>query len=270
LPAVNTAAGIATGYRGQMRLRDGTRVWVCGASSGIGAALVRELAARGCRVAASARRADRLDELAGGARGEVVPIQADVTDREAMLAAGEEVRRRFGAVDLAVLNAAYWGQFSVEAWDTDCFRRHFETNVIGMAHGVEAVLADMRRRRSGAIAGMSSLAGYRGLPRSEAYGATKAAEINMLESLRIDLRPYGIAVHTICPGFVRTELTAKNTFRMPLIIEADDAARRIVRGLERGRAEIAFPLPMVLLMKTARMVPVRLWAEAFRLAPRRS
>jgi len=253
-----------------VRLRDGARVWVCGASSGIGAALVHELAARGCRVAASARRADRLAELAGSARGEVVPLTVDVTDRAAMMAAEEEIRDRFGAIDLAVLNAAYWGQFSVDAWDTDVIRRHFETNVIGMAHGVEAVLADMRRRRGGAIAGMASLAGYRGLPRSEAYGATKAAEINMLESLRIDLRPSGIAVHTICPGFVRTDLTARNTFRMPFMLEADDAARRIVHGLERGRAEIVFPLPMLLLMKTAKVVPVRLWAEAFRLVPPRA
>jgi short-subunit dehydrogenase len=253
-----------------VRLRDGARAWVCGASSGIGAALAHELAARGCRVAASARRADRLDELAGSARGEVVPLAVDVTDRDAMMAAEEEIRGRFGAIDLAVLNAAYWGRFSVDAWDTEVIRRHFDTNVIGMAHGVEAVLADMRRRRSGAIAGMASLAGCRGLPRSEAYGATKAAEINMLESLRIDLRPSGIAVHTICPGFVRTDLTARNAFRMPFLLEADDAARRIVRGLERGRAEIAFPLPMLLLMKTARIVPVRLWAEAFRLAPPRT
>jgi len=138
-----------------------------------------------------------------------------------------------------------------------------------MAHGVEAVLADVRRRRRGAIAGMASLAGYRGLPRSEAYGATKAAEINMLESLRIGLRPHGIAVHAICPGFVRTDLTAKNTFRMPFMLEADDAARRIARGLERGRSEIVFPLPMLLLMKAAKVVPVRLWTEAFRLVPAR-
>jgi short-subunit dehydrogenase len=148
-------------------------------------------------------------------------------------------------------------------------RRHFDTNVLGMVHGVEAVLADMRRRRSGAIAGMASLAGYRGLPRSEAYGATKAAEINMLESLRIDLRPLGISVHTICPGFVRTDLTAKNTFPMPFMIEPDDAARRIVRGIERGKAEIVFPLQMLALMKIAKVVPVRLWAEAFRLVPQR-
>ena len=97
-----------------MRLRDGARVWVCGASSGIGAALALELAARGCRVAASARRADRLDELAGSARGEMVPLTVDVTDRDAMMAAEAEIRGRFGAIDLAVLNAAYWGQFSVD------------------------------------------------------------------------------------------------------------------------------------------------------------
>ena len=212
--AVLSPAGTA------VRLRDGARVWVTGASSGIGAALVRELAGRGCRVAASARRAEKLDELAAGAPGEVMAVPADVTDRDAMMAAAEAVRERFGAIDLVVLNAAYWGQFTVESWDTDVIRRHFDTNVIGMAHGVEAVLADMRRRRSGAIAGMASLAGYRGLPRSEAYGATKAAEINMLESLRIDLRPLGISVHTVCPGFVRTDLTAKNTFPMPFMLES--------------------------------------------------
>ena len=247
-----------------MKLRDGARVWVTGASSGIGAALVHELAARGCRVAASARRAEKLQELAAAAPGEVIAVPADVTDREAMMAAAEAVRERFGAIDLAILNAANWDQFSVESWDTDVIRRHFDTNVLGMVHGIEAVLADMRRRRSGAIAGMASVAGYRGLPRSEAYGATKAAEINMLESLRIDLRPLGIAVHTICPGFVRTDLTAKNTFPMPFMLEPDDAARRIVRGIEKGKAEVVFPLPMLVLMKTARIVPVRLWAEAFR------
>jgi short-subunit dehydrogenase len=248
-----------------VKLRDGSRVWVTGASSGIGAALVRELAGRGCRVAASARRTELLQELAATAPGEVMPVPADVTDRDSMLAAAESIRARFGAIDLVVLNAAYWGQFKVETWDTEVIRRHFDTNVIGLAHGVEAVLADMRRRRSGAIAGMASLAGYRGLPRSEAYGATKAAEINMLESLRIDLRPLGISVHTVCPGFVRTDLTAKNTFPMPFMLEPSDAARRIVSGLEKGKAEIAFPLPMVAAMKVAKVVPVRLWAEAFRL-----
>jgi short-subunit dehydrogenase len=252
-----------------VRLEPGSRVWVTGASSGIGAALVAELARRGCRVAASARRAEKLEELAAAAGGGVLPVPADVTDREGMLAAAEHIRERFGAIDLAVLNAAYWGQFRVETWDTDVIRRHFDTNVLGMVHGVEAVLPDMRRRRFGAIAGMASLAGYRGFPRSEAYGATKAAEINMLESLRIDLHRFGISVHTICPGFVRTDLTAKNTFRMPFMLDPDEAARRIVHGIERGKAEVAFPLPMLVMMKAARVVPVRVWASAFRRVPQR-
>src|SRR5690349_12806463 len=123
-----------------MRLRDGTSVWITGASSGIGAALVRELAGRGCRVAASARRAGKLEELAAAAGGEVLPVPADVTDRDAMLAAAEAVRAHHGAIDLVILNAANWDQFDVETWDTDVIRRHFDTNVLGMVHGVEAVL----------------------------------------------------------------------------------------------------------------------------------
>jgi short-subunit dehydrogenase len=124
------------------------------------------------------------------------------------------------------------------------------------------VLPGMRRRRAGTIVGLASVAGYRGLPRSEGYGATKAAQIHMLESLRIDLRPHGVEVITVCPGFVRTELTAKNSFPMPFMLEPQDAARRICRGIEKGKAEIVFPLPMMLGMKAVRLVPVRPYAWA--------
>ncbi|HET7172092.1 MAG TPA: SDR family NAD(P)-dependent oxidoreductase [Gaiellales bacterium] len=241
-----------------MRL-GGRRVWVTGASSGIGAALVTELVRRGCTVAASARRADRLEAL--GRR--VLPVPLDVTDREAVIAAERHIRAELGGLDVAVLNAAYWQQFSVDAWDADVMRRHFETNVLGLAHGVEAVLPEMRRRRQGTIVGMASVAGYRGFPRSEAYGATKAAEINMLEALRIDLRPLGITVQTVCPGFVRTDLTAKNAFPMPFMLEPDDAARRICRGIEKEKAEIVFPFPMMVAMKALRFVPVRVYTGAF-------
>jgi short-subunit dehydrogenase len=123
----------------------------------------------------------------------------------------------------------------------------------------------MRRRRAGTIAGMASVAGYRGLPQSEAYGASKAAQINFLESLRIDLRSSGVGVVTICPGFVRTGLTGRNSFPMPFMLEPDDAARQICDGLERGKAEIVFPLPMMLAMKAVRLVPVRTYAWAFTL-----
>ena len=245
-----------------MRLA-GQRVWVTGASKGIGRALATELARGGCRVAASARDLDQLDRLAAEQQG-VVPVAVDVTDRDAVLAAAARVERELGGIDVAVLNAGYWRQMDVAAWDTDSFRRHVDTNLMGMVHGVEAVLPGMRRRQAGVIVGVASLAGVRGLPRSEAYGATKAAQINLLESLRLDLQPLGIRVQTVCPGFVRTGLTADNAFRMPFMIEPDEAARRIVRGIKRESAEIAFPLPMAVGMRLARAVPAGAYAAVWR------
>jgi short-subunit dehydrogenase len=158
-----------------------------------------------------------------------------------------------------------WQQVDVDAFDSEVFRRHMETNLMGMVHGIEAVLPCMRKRRSGTIAGVASVAGYRGFPQSEAYGATKAAQINLLEALRIDLQSLGINVVTVCPGFVRTEATAVNAFPMPFMIDAPDAARRICDGLARGKAEIVFPPAMMLSMKALRLVPVRAYTWAFSL-----
>ena len=234
----------------------GAVVWITGASSGIGEALARELTGRGARVAITARRGDRLDEIAGD---RMLAVPADVTDLDAMRAAAARVEQELGPIDLAVLNAGTWKQMDVTAWDTELFRRHVETNLMGMVHGIDAVLPGMRRRRGGVIAGVSSVAGYRGWPSSEAYGSTKAAEINLLESLRIDLLPLDIKVLTVCPGFVRSDLTAENTFRMPFLMDPPDAAARIADGIAREKAEIVFPLPMMLLMKATRLVPVRPW-----------
>lgn len=247
-----------------MRL-SGTVAWVTGASAGIGAALVHELCRRGAAVAATARRADALEALAAAAPGTVLPVPADVTDLAAMRAAEERIRDELGPIDLAVLNAGLWEQVDVRAFDSEVIRKHMDTNVMGMVHGVEAVLTDMRRRRAGTIAGMASVAGYRGLPQAEGYGPSKAAQINLLESLRIDLRSSGLRVVTICPGFVRTRLTGRNSFPMPFMLEPDDAARRICDGLEQGRPEIVFPLSMMLAMKAVRLVPVRTYAWAYSL-----
>ena len=235
----------------------GAVVWITGASSGIGESLARELAGRGARVAITARRGDRLDAIAGD---RMLSVPADVTDLDAMRAAAARVEEELGPIDLAVLNAGTWRQMDVTAWDTELFRLHVETNLMGMVHGIDAVLPGMRRRRGGVIAGVSSVAGYRGWPSSEAYGSTKAAEINLLESLRIDLLPLGIRVLTVCPGFVRSDLTSQNTFRMPFLMEPPDAAARIADGIAREKAELVFPLPMMLLMKATRLVPVRPWA----------
>ncbi|MBA2552760.1 MAG: SDR family NAD(P)-dependent oxidoreductase [Geodermatophilaceae bacterium] len=244
----------------------GSRIWVTGASSGIGAALARELEERGAQVAISARRKDKLDEVADG-RMHVVPV--DVTDKEAMLAAAASIRAEFGGIDVVVLNAGAWDQVRVDRWDSEVFRRHFEVNLMGLVHGVEAVLPAMLDAHAGMIVGIASVAGYRGLPNSEAYGATKAAQINLLESLRVDLRRRGVKVQTVCPGFVKTEMTERNSFPMPFIIPAERAARYIADGIAKEKAEVVFPLPMMLMMKTARLLPVAAWGALLARAARR-
>jgi NAD(P)-dependent dehydrogenase (short-subunit alcohol dehydrogenase family) len=235
---------------------NGKVAWVVGASSGIGAAVARELLRRGAIVAISARRKEQLREVAGG---DMLVLPADVTDSAAVAAAAARVRQELGPVDLAVLSAGYWKQMDSADWDTSVFDQHVRVNLTGMSNAIAAVLPGMLRRRSGTIAGIASVAGYRGLAGAEAYGATKAAQINLLEALRVHVARTGVHVTTICPGFVRTDLTAGNRFPMPFIIDAGQAARSICDGLERDRTEIVFPTPMALLMKTARLVPVRAW-----------
>jgi NAD(P)-dependent dehydrogenase (short-subunit alcohol dehydrogenase family) len=235
---------------------NGKVAWVIGASSGIGAAVARELASRGGTVAISARRDEQLREVAGG---HMLVVPLDITDAASAAAAAERIREELGPIDVAVLSAGYWKQMDPAAWDTEVFDQHVRVNLTGMSNSIAAVLPGMLRRRHGVIAGIASVAGYRGLAGAEAYGATKAAQINLLESLRVHVARTGVHVTTICPGFVRTDLTAANPFPMPFIIDADAAARSICDGLERERTEIVFPKRMALLMKTARLVPARAW-----------
>jgi short-subunit dehydrogenase len=234
----------------------GARIWVTGASTGIGAALARELADRGARVAISARRADALAEVAGD-RMVVVPV--DVTDRAATVAAGATVREALGGLDVAVLNAGTWSRFHVEPWDSSLFADHLQVNLMGAVHTLEAVVPQMLAAGRGRIVGTASVAGYRGLPGSEAYGAGKAALLNLLEALRGSLGPRGVVVQTVSPGFVRTPMTDRNRFPMPFLMEPDDAARAIADGIARDKAEIVFPFPMMVTMKAARLVPARAW-----------
>lgn len=236
----------------------GARTWVVGASSGIGAALASELADRGDRLAISGRRRDRLEQLAG-ARMQVQPC--DATDRAAVQSAAAAVTDVLGGIDVAVYSAGTWRQMDVDHWDPAVIREHFEVHVLGLANLIEAVLPGMLARGSGTIVGVSSVAGYRGLPRAEAYSSAKAGQQLLLESLRADLAPRGLRVVTVCPGFVRTEMTEGNVFPMPWLMEADDAARRIADGLAHGKPEIVFPVPMMVAMKLARLVPVRAWGR---------
>ena len=235
----------------------GKVVWVIGASSGIGAAVAEELVSRGAKVAISARRGDQLKEVA---RDRMLVVPVDVTDASEVSDAHDRVTLELGHVDVAVLCAGYWQQFDPTDWDTDVFDRHVAVNFSGMSNCIAAVLPAMLDRKSGVIAGVASVAGYRGLPGAEAYGATKAAQINMLEALRAHVRRRGVHVTTICPGFVRTDMTDTNNFPMPFMVEPEDAAQAICDGLEKDRVEVIFPVPMALLMKAARYVPVRLWS----------
>ncbi len=234
----------------------GTVAWVVGASSGIGAAVARELARRGCAVAISARRGEQLRDVSGG---QMLVVPLDVTDAASVATAAARVTEELGPIDLAVLSAGYWKQMDPAHWDTAVFDEHLRVNLTGMSNSIAAVLPGMLRRHHGVIAGIASVAGYRGLAGAEAYGATKAAQINLLESLRIHVARTGVHVTTICPGFVRTDLTAGNPFPMPFIIDAGQAAQSICDGLERDHAEIVFPTRMALLMKAARLVPARAW-----------
>ncbi len=234
----------------------GQRVWVIGASSGIGAAVAGELVRRGSLVAVSARRQQELERVAAD---RMAIATLDVADARSVMSAANTVEAALGSIDSIIIAAGYWQRMDARAFDREEFVRHIEANVIGMANCIDAVLPRMLARGSGTIVGISSVAGYRGLAGAQGYGASKAAQLNLLESLRVGLRGTGVSVQTISPGFVETPMTEGNTFPMPFIISADRAARAIVRGIARGRAEVVFPLPMAVSMKAARLVPQQWW-----------
>lgn len=242
----------------------GSIAWITGGSSGIGAALARELSRRGAAVAVTARRAELLEQVAASAPGRVRTAPADVREPGALRDAVAGVEADLGPIDLAVLNAGIWEQVDVRRWDSALIRDHIESNYMGMVNSLDAVLPRMLERGRGTIVGVASVAGYRGYTRAEAYGPSKAAEINLLESLRIDLAPLGVDVQLVNPGFVRTPLTEANDFPMPFMIEAPDAARRIADAVEAGKAEAVFPLPYRVGMKLVRVVPIRLYTAVSR------
>ena len=239
------------------------RAIITGASSGIGAALAHELARRGWTLGLLARRADLLDALVRELAAMAVALPCDVTDAAAVREAvrhGEEVLG--GPFDLAVANAgigipSHAAKFNLA--DAELMTR---VNIIGMFHLFDAVIPSMIARRSGRFAGVASIAGLRGLPASSVYSATKAAMQAFLESSRVDLIPYGVGVTIVNPGFVNTSMTDKNRYKMPFLMTAEEAARIVADGLERGARVVEFPRPMSLLMRMARLIPDAVWDRA--------
>lgn len=237
-------------------------VWITGASSGIGRSLARRLAQDGHQIAASARSEQPLQALAEEARetaGDIHPFPLDVADQAATRAVTEEISKTLGPIDLAVLNAGTHHPVNAESFKAEEFARLVDVNLLGVAHCLEPLLAAMIERRKGQIAIVASVAGYRGLPTSAYYGATKAALINLAESLKFDLDRLGVKLQLVDPGFVKTPLTDKNPFDMPFLIDPDTAADRMVTGFESSGFEIIFPRRFVFLMKALRCLPYRFY-----------
>jgi NAD(P)-dependent dehydrogenase (short-subunit alcohol dehydrogenase family) len=246
----------------------GWRVWLSGASSGLGEALARELAARGCRMALFARRRERLEALQGalaalraaeGAGTDVLVQPGDVRDRVRVGEAIREAEARFGGLDVVILNAGIGDSLFPDRFSAELVERIMATNFLGAVYGIEAALPGMLARRAGKIVGISSIGAVRGFPLSASYCASKAALTTFLESLRLDLRGSGVGIVTVSPGFIKTPLTDRNRFPMPFLQPAERAARLIVRGIERGKREVHFPLRLTVPMKIVRCLPGSLY-----------
>ena len=232
------------------------RVWVIGASTGIGAATAKLLLDAGARVALSARSADKLREVAGGHANAIVePL--DFTHAAQVTAAWDRIRAQWGGVDLVLVVAGTHKE--MRAWDLNeaDARALFEVNLHAVVNTTAAVVPGLLAQGHGAIGIVASVAGYRGLPKALIYGASKAAVINFTEALYLDLNPKGLGVFLIMPGFVKTPLTDGNDFNMPHLISAEEAAREIDAGLRAGDFEIHFPRAFTRKLKFLRLLPYR-------------
>jgi NADP-dependent 3-hydroxy acid dehydrogenase YdfG len=208
----------------------------------------------------SARTAEDLESLsADGPAGRIHPYPLDVTDEALTERTIEVIEAELGPIDLAVLNAGTHIPVTVDNFAVEPFRRLVETNLMGTVNGLANLIPRFVARRRGHIAVVGSVAGYRGLPTSAAYGATKAGLINMCEALKPDLERHGVRLSLVNPGFVETPLTDKNDFPMPFLIPVEEAVAHIVRGLNSSAFETAFPRRFVCVMKLLRILPDRLF-----------
>jgi NAD(P)-dependent dehydrogenase (short-subunit alcohol dehydrogenase family) len=246
-------------------------VFVTGASSGIGAALARHYLARGARVGLLARRGDALATMAADYPAErVATYSVDVCDPDATRAAGTAFVQRFGTPDIVIASAGVSrGTLTDRPEDLAAFRAVLDTNVLGLVHTFHPFVQPMRDAGSGVLAGIASIAGFRGLPGAGAYSASKAAAIAYLESLRVELAGSGVTVVTVCPGYVATPMTAGNPYRMPFLVPADRAARLIARAIDARRRFYVLPWPMTLVGGVLRCLPRPLYDAAFARAPRK-
>lgn len=242
---------MANSYRDQV-------VWIIGASSGIGSALAQKLSSRGATLALSARRKEELEKLRSDLGTQHKVFVLDTTDAEATLRTAQAIRTAFGRIDRIIFLAAAYVPMRIDALDLSVAKDIVDINLIGAFNLVHAVLPILKDQQSkGQIALCGSVAGYMGLPGGQPYSATKAAIINLAESLHAECKG-AIDIKLISPGFVRTPLTDKNNFQMPMIIEPEQAANEIADGLLSGRFEIHFPRKFTLCLKLLRLLPYAL------------
>lgn len=244
------------------------KVFITGATSGIGAALARHYAAHGASLGLVARRAAELEQLAASLGVSAIVHVADVADPVSMRQAATAFIERHGVPDIVIANAGISvGTLGGEESDVPVVERVLRTNVVGLAATVQPFVKPMRERGSGIIVGIASVAGFRGLPGSAAYSASKSAAITWLESLRLELRGSGVAVCTICPGYIDTPMTQVNEYPMPFKLPVDEAARRFARAIARQRACVVIPWQMGIVGFVLRRLPIWLYDRLFAHAP---
>lgn len=244
------------------------RVVISGASSGIGLALARRYLERGAEVAVFARRAEPLQVLAAEFPGKVFAYALDVRDAPALRRAADDFMARAGVPDVVIANAGVSrGTLTEFAEDLDVFQQIMDINVQGAVNTFHSFLQAMRAARRGRLVGIASVAGFRGLPGAGAYSASKAALISYLESLRVELRGSGIKVITLCPGYIKTPMTAVNPYPMPFILDVEEAARRMVKIIERGSSLAVVPWQMAWVGWALKRLPNGLYDRILKKAP---
>ena len=240
----------------------GKRVWLVGASTGIGRATAHALHAQGAKVFVSARNQQALAAFTA-THADAVALPLDAGDAASVKAAAQTILEA-GPLDLVLYCAGYYQEMRATDFDLGEMLQHQQINYVGALYVLDAVLPHFVGRKAGHVSLISSVAGYRGLPKSLAYGPTKAALINLAETLYVDLQDSQVGVSLICPGFVDTPLTANNQFTMPGLITPEQAADAILHGWSQGQFEIHFPKRFTLWMKALSLLPARLYFPVIR------
>lgn len=244
------------------------RVFITGASSGIGAALAKLYASQGAILGLAGRNHERLALLTADLPGAHAFYQVEVRNAHEMQAAALAFMERFGVPDIVIANAGVsYGTLTEMQEDTAAFQTVMETNVLGIVHTFQPFIAAMKSAQQGQLVGIASMAGLRGLPGASAYSASKAAAITYLESLRVEMLTYGIDVTTICPGYIRTPMTDVNPYPMPFLMGADVAARKIARIIQKKKRFAIFPWQMAIIGRFMKLLPAASWDWLIRKAP---